>query len=388
MQVKENARRTEALDRRPREGPPPRVVIENVQPCIDGGRFAVKRAVGEQVRVTADLFADGHDALSAALLYRRVGDPQWVETPMTELGNDRWEGIFAVRSVGAYIFTVSGWVDHLKSWRRDFAKKVAAGQHTALDLLAGAELIQGAASRARGADAQALHSWANSVRALASNLDGAGSAVSEDLAHLADKYPDRRHAALFSAELPVWVDREKARFSAWYEMFPRSAAGNERHGTLRDCENWLNYIAGMGFDVLYLPPIHPIGRTKRKGRNNSSVSSEAEPGSPWAIGAAEGGHKTIHPQLGTLEDLRYLRDRSADRGIELALDIAFQVTPDHPYVREHPEWFRPRPDGSIQHAENPPKKYEDIYPFDFESPNWRELWEELKSVSWDSKSNG
>ncbi len=360
--------------------PPPRVVIENVRPAVDGGRFAVKRTVGEKVRVSADIFADGHDALGAVVLYRRIAAPDWIEVPMRELGNDRWEGTFTVAEIGSYEYTVVGWVDHFESWRRAFEKKFMAGQDVAVDLLIGTELIERAAARASAVDAQALHAWAAALRAEAGKTESAHAALNQELARIARKYPDRSHAAHHDRCFPLWVDRERARFSSWYEMFPRSCGEGERHGTFADCERRLDYVASMGFDVLYLPPIHPIGETKRKGRNNAPAAEPGDPGSPWAIGAEEGGHKAIHPELGTLEDLRRLRERAAERGIELALDIAFQATPDHPYVREHPEWFRRRPDGSIQYAENPPKKYEDILPFDFESRQWRELWEELKSI--------
>ncbi len=361
-------------------GPPPRAVIENVRPAVDGGRFAVKRTVGEKVRVSADIFADGHDALGAVVLYRRIAAPDWIEVPMRELGNDRWEGTFTVAEIGSYEYTVVGWVDPFESWRRAFEKKFMAGQDVAADLLIGIELIERAAARASGVDAQALHAWAAALRAEAGRTESAHAALNPELARIARKYPDRSNAAHHDPCFPLWVDRERARFSSWYEMFPRSCGEGERHGTLADCERRLDYVASMGFDVLYLPPIHPIGETRRKGRNNAPAAEPGDPGSPWAIGAEEGGHKAIHPELGTLEDLRRLRERAAERGIELALDIAFQATPDHPYVREHPEWFRRRPDGSIQYAENPPKKYEDILPFDFESRHWRELWEELKSI--------
>jgi starch synthase (maltosyl-transferring) len=358
---------------------PPRVVIESIEPSVDGGRFAAKRVVGESVVVSADIFADGHDALAALVLYRSGSSPEWRQIPMKELGNDRWQGTFSVEQPGRYAFCVEGWVDQFRSWRRDFEKKRAAGQDEVLDLLAGAELIEAAAGRASGVDAGALREWATALRAQSGNAERLDAMLAEELVRLAESYPDRSRACR-STEFPIWVDRHKARFSSWYEMFPRSAAGSGRHGTFRDCENWLDYVAGMGFDILYLPPIHPIGITKRKGRNNNPIGAEGDPGSPWAIGGPEGGHKSIHPELGTLNDLRLLREHAQRLGIELALDIAFQATPDHPYVREHEEWFRHRPDGSIQYAENPPKKYEDIYPFDFESKYWRDLWDELKSV--------
>jgi starch synthase (maltosyl-transferring) len=274
---------------------------------------------------------------------------------------------------------VQAWIDRFKTWRRDFAKKVAAGQAEAVDLLSGAELVALGANRARGKDREALDRFA---RMLQNKAEGAAeAAVSEELADLMGGYPDRRWAVTFDPELRVCVDREKARFSAWYEVFPRSCAPTPNvHGTLKHCIARIPYIASMGFDVLYLPPIHPIGTAFRKGKNNSTSATPEDVGSPWAIGAISGGHKSIHPELGTLADFHELRAQAAAHGLEIALDIALQCTPDHPYVKEHPDWFRKRPDGSIQYAENPPKKYQDIYPIDFETEDWQALWRELKSI--------
>ena len=356
-----------------------RVVIENVKPEIDCGRFPAKRAVGERMTVEADIFADGHDALSALLLYRKEGASTWIETPMQPLVNDRWRGTFEVNEIGNYYYTLQAWVDRFKSWRYGFSKKVEAGQDVALDLLAGAKLIELAAKSAAGDDQKLLMGFAAILRedkpaAIQNGLDDA-------LAALMEKYSDRRWAVTYDKELRVNVERGKARFSAWYELFPRSCAGTPgKHGTLRDCTERLPYVAGMGFDVLYLPPIHPIGYSFRKGKNNVLEAQPDDVGSPWAIGAKEGGHKAIHPQLGSLADFKRLVAEAKKFDIEIALDIAFQCTPDHPYVTEHPEWFRKRPDGSIQYAENPPKKYQDIYPLDFESEGWEDLWNELKSV--------
>ncbi len=360
-----------------------RVVIAGVQPEIDDGGFPIKRTVGEKVVVEADIFADGHDALAATLLYRREADKEWIQVPLQPVVNDRWRGEFLVLKLGHYRYTVQAWVDRFASWRRDLAKRIEAGQDITVELLIGADLIEEAIARAATEDARKLQEWVAVLRqAQKSQLSAKVQlALAEELGPLVEKYPDRQLAMTYEKEFTVVVEREKARFSAWYEMFPRSCAREPgRHGTFRDCEARLPYIAEMGFDVLYLPPIHPIGRTYRKGKNNALVAGLDDPGSPWAIGAAEGGHKAIHPQLGTLEDFRRLAAKAQERGIEVALDLAFQCTPDHPYVKEHPEWFRHRPDGSIQYAENPPKKYQDIYPFDFETAHWRTLWEELKSV--------
>jgi starch synthase (maltosyl-transferring) len=360
-----------------------RVVIAGVSPEIDGGRFAIKRTVGEQVVVEADIFADGHEVLSAVLLHRHEADLSWHEVPLTPLGNDRWRAAFPVTKLGYYFYTLQAWVDSFLSWRQGFLKKVEAGQDVAVELRIGAQLVAAASRRATGEDARQLHMWAQRLQpehpaALSEKI---ALATAQELANLVGAYPDRRCALMYERELRVRVDREKARFSTWYEMFPRSTAPEPgRHGTFKDCEARLPYVASMGFDVLYLPPIHPIGRTCRKGKNNALVATPADPGSPWAIGAEEGGHKAIHPQLGTLEDFRRLVAKAQEYGLEIALDLAFQCAPDHPYVKEHPEWFRRRPDGTIQYAENPPKKYQDIYPFDFDTEQWQELWVELKSI--------
>ncbi|MGH7875749.1 MAG: alpha-1,4-glucan--maltose-1-phosphate maltosyltransferase [Candidatus Binatia bacterium] len=359
-----------------------RVIIEGVEPEIDGGAFAIKRTPGEAVTVEADIFGDGHDVVSCALLHRREQEKNWRQAPMTFLVNDRWRGVFTVDDLGRYVYTIIAWVDSFKSWRRDLQKKVAAKQETELDTLAGALLFDAAGQRAAGADAKALKTWARSLRAKNHRLeDKVAAALSDEWAALMETYPDSELATRYSKELGVVVERAKARFSAWYELFPRSCAAEPgRHGTFQDCERCLPQIAKMGFDTLYLPPIHPIGRTHRKGKNNVTDAEPDDPGSPWAIGAAEGGHKSIHPELGTLEDFRRLISKAEALGIEIALDLAFQCSPDHPYVKEHPNWFRWRPDRTIQYAENPPKKYQDIYPLDFTTSGWRDLWLELKSI--------
>jgi starch synthase (maltosyl-transferring) len=362
---------------------PSRVVIEHVYPEIDGGRFPIKRVVGERVVVTADIFTDGHDALSAILLFRRSGEVAWIETPMVPEVNDAWHGSFTVLEVGKYEYTLQAWIDHFVSWRSGFLKKVEAGQDISVDILIGAKLVEEAAGRAAKDGAEKLKEFAASLRQENGHTlaDGISSVKDENLLRLMELHPDRSMAATYKKTLAVEVDREKAGFSAWYEMFPRSCTSEPgRYGTFQDCIKRLPYVAEMGFDVLYLPPIHPIGRKNRKGKNNNPVSSGNDIGSPWAIGAEEGGHKSIHPQLGTLDDFHQLMSAAREFGLEMALDIAFQCTPDHPYVKQHPEWFRWRPDGTVQYAENPPKKYEDIYPLNFESPKWRELWEELRDV--------
>ncbi len=358
-----------------------RAVIEGVKPEIDGGRFPIKRAVGEKVVVEADIFADGHDAVSAMLLHRREDAEGWQETPMEFLVNDRWRGAFQVTGTGRYAYTILAWVDHFKSWRRDLEKRVAAGQRVPVDLLIGANLIEQASQRARGEDAATLLAWAEALRSRGEESEKVELALSERVANLMDRHADRAFATRYSRELRVVVDEERARFSAWYEMFPRSTSPEPgRHGTFRDAEARLEYVKELGFDVVYLPPIHPIGRTKRKGKNNAVIARPGEYGSPWAIGGPEGGHNAVNPDLGTLQDFRHFVRKARDMGMSVALDIAFQCSPDHPYLTEHPEWFRTRPDGTVQFAENPPKKYEDIYPFNFETEDWQALWEELKSI--------
>jgi starch synthase (maltosyl-transferring) len=356
------------------------VVVENVRPCVDGGRFPVKRTVGEAVEVTADVFTDGHDEVRAVLAVRREGEAAWTETEMAPLGNDRWRGRFEIRGLVGHAYTVAGFVDHFRSWRRDLGKKARAAAVERVDLLVGAALVAEAAARARGEDAKALVAWARELRRLDPARGGTDRALDEELLRVVDRYPDRAYEARFPLELRVSVDREKARFSAWYELFPRSTGPKGRHGTFRDAERQLPGIAAMGFDVLYLPPVHPIGRSHRKGRNNSPQAGPADVGSPWAIGAREGGHTAIHPRLGTLADFRRFAKKAGESGLEVALDVAFQCAPDHPWVAEHPQWFRTRPDGTVQYAENPPKKYEDIYPIHFETEDWRALWAALLDV--------
>ena len=360
-----------------------RVVVENVTPQLDGGRHPVRRTIGQRTVVEADIFADGHELLSALIKHRPAGEEAWVESPMTPLVNDRWRGEFAVHQIGRHVYTIEAWVDHFKTWRHDLQKKLKAGQNVTVELLAGAELIKQAALRAAALDGDRLQAWASELATGVSVTGGPllQRALDEELAGMMARYPDRRRATTCERELTMEVEPALARFGAWYEMFPRSCSAEPgRYGTFKDCETILPRIVAMGFDVLYFPPIHPIGRTARKGKNNRPNCGPDEPGSPWAIGAAEGGHKTVHPRLGTLEDFRRLVRQAREQGLEIALDIAFQCSPDHPYVKQHPEWFRWRPNGSIQYAENPPKKYEDIYPFDFECDDWQGLWHELKSI--------
>jgi starch synthase (maltosyl-transferring) len=358
-----------------------RAVIEGVEPEVDGGRYPAKRCIGDTVYVEADIFTDGHDLLSAVLLYRKSADNNWSESPMSALFNDRWRGEFIATELGPWIFTVEAWVDSFKTWRRDLQKRIAANQDALVDYLIGAELIEQASERAESDDAEWLRRAAARLRQSTPTETLRAVALDDILNALVTRHPDRSLATRYARELVITVDPLRARFSSWYEFFPRSASANPGgHGTFADCEAWLPYVAGMGFDVLYFPPIHPIGVNFRKGKNNTVQAEPGDVGSPWAIGGAEGGHKSIHPDLGTLDDFRQLVRKAKDLDIQVALDIAFQAAPDHPYVKDHPKWFRARPDGTIQYAENPPKKYQDIYPFDFESEDWESMWEELRSV--------
>ncbi|MBV9126118.1 MAG: alpha-1,4-glucan--maltose-1-phosphate maltosyltransferase [Planctomycetes bacterium] len=360
---------------------PSRVIIEGVDPEIDEGRFPIKRTPGEEVAVMADIYADGHDVLAAVLRSRYAPAGDWQETPMKDLGNDRWVGRFTVQNLGRYEYTLQAWIDQFASWRKELSKKFTAGQEVSSELLEGAELVRQAAGRAFGADAGWLEKQAEFLEHGGEPAQRVQTALDTALEVVMGRYADRSRGISYGRSLGVTVDRDKARFGAWYEMFPRSAASEPgRHGTLKDCEKRLPYIAAMGFDVLYLPPIHPVGRSFRKGPNNTLTAGPNDPGSPWAIGAPEGGHKAINPQLGTLADFDHLVAAAREQGLEIALDIAFQCSPDHPYVREHPEWFRHRPDGTIKYAENPPKKYQDIYPLDFECADWQALWQELRDV--------
>ncbi len=358
-----------------------RVAIESVEPEIDGGRFPIKRIAGDLVEVEANVFADGHDHVAARLLFRFQEVSTWTQFTMRPLGNDRWRAEFPVARIGVYLYTVAGWVDHFDTWRSDLEKRIAAGQDIRVDLLNGAELVEQAAMRAGRDDADELRRWAARMRATDDFPAAQSAGLDPALAATMALYLDPAMETRYEHELRVTVDREKARYSAWYEMFPRSTSREPgRHGTFQDCEARLDYVAQLGFDVLYLPPVHPIGHSFRKGKNNSTTPEPGDVGSPWAIGAKEGGHTTIHPKLGTMEDFRSLLRAAADKGIELALDIAFQCSPDHPWVHEHPEWFKKRADGTIQYAENPPKKYQDIYPLDFETSDWQGLWDALLGV--------
>jgi starch synthase (maltosyl-transferring) len=361
-----------------------RVVIEGLQPEIDGGRFPIKRTVGESVTVTVDVFADGHDLLAGVLKYRGGavdldGSRPWTEIPLTPVDNDAWTATFTVDELGTYEYTIEAWIDRFASWLKGLTAKADAGQDVSSELLEGADLVQAAANR--NGEGLRLLEIADVLRGSLAQDIRVAAARDPELRALMDTRPDRSAATEYARVLQVTVDPVRARFGAWYEMFPRSYTPDpSRSATFREAESRLPAIADMGFDVLYLPPIHPIGRAYRKGRNNSLTPEPGDPGSPWAIGSEEGGHTAIEPGLGTIDDFDRFVATANRLGLDVALDVAFQASPDHPWVREHPKWFKHRPDGSIKYAENPPKKYQDIYPLDFESAEWPSLWQELANV--------
>ncbi|TMQ09434.1 MAG: alpha-1,4-glucan--maltose-1-phosphate maltosyltransferase [Deltaproteobacteria bacterium] len=354
-----------------------RAVILAVRPEVDGGHYPAKRVVGEPLVIEADIVGDGHDALRAVALDRPASRAAWRETEMALAGNDTWRAAIELTALGRHAFTVVAWIDAFATWRRGLERKLAAGVDVTVELLEGAALIE--AAHARRAD-PALRQAAQVLRGAGPLAERIAIATGAVLAEAMARAPDRSGAVQYGRELVVTVERPLAAFSAWYELFPRSTRGDGAHGTLRDTEARLDYIAELGFDVVYLPPIHPIGRAFRKGPDNADAAEPDDPGSPWAIGGPEGGHTSVHPALGTLADFDRLVAAAHRRGLEIALDIALQASPDHPWVAQHPAWFKRRPDGTIQYAENPPKKYQDVYPFDFDSTDWRALWHALRDV--------
>jgi len=360
----------------------PSIVIENLQPLIDAGRYPIKRIIGEDLTVEADIFKDGHDVVAAILKWRVLGKRAWRETPMNFVDNDRWRGVCTLYEQDIHEYTVEAWTDRFRSWQAEFTKKFEAGiSDLQSEALEGAALVEGASRRARDrADRKRLQEFSQQI-STGANSEIHAIAQSGELEVLMATYPDRSASTQYDPPPRVVVDRPVALVAAWYEFFPRSADGRgDRGSTFRQCLPRVEEAKAMGFDVIYFPPIQPIGHTNRKGRNNSVTCDRGEPGVPWAIGSEAGGHKAVEPSLGTLEDFDWLQKEVRKRGMEIALDFAINCSPDHPYVREHPDWFYKRPDGTIKYAENPPKKYEDIYPLNFRCENWRDLWAELKSV--------
>jgi starch synthase (maltosyl-transferring) len=357
-------------------------IIEKIDPCIDGGRYPIKRVIGQDLVVSADVFKDGHDEIAVVLKWRKEGQTAWFETQMSKVENDRWLGSCQLQENARYEYTIETWTDEFATWRSEYAKKFGAGiSNLETEKEEGALLVEHAGHRATRKDDKAkLADLARQIRA-ADYATAAALAKDAELGGLMMSWPDRTLSYEFAPALKVTCDRPAALFAAWYEFFPRSAEGKANAGSkFRDCLERVEDARSMGFDVIYFPPIHPIGFTKRKGKNNSVTAEPGEPGVPYAIGGPAGGHKAVEPELGTLEDFDWLVAEIRSRGLEVALDFAINSSPDHPYVKEHPDWFYHRPDGTIKYAENPPKKYEDVYPLDFYNADWRSLWEEMRDV--------
>jgi starch synthase (maltosyl-transferring) len=357
------------------------IVIENVYPELDSGRFPVKREVGDVFEVWADIFKEGHDVLCARLKYRRKRDKKWRETDMELMDNDRWHGSFMLEENTRYIYTIEAFANVFESWKRNLLARSQAGEDISAELPDGQRIVTELASRASGNEDMMVETILKDLRESNGQTEAIQVLSSQQLGQLMAKYPDRRDATLYDRELEVVVDRQQARFAAWYEMFHRSQGEvPSKSATFADCEQRLPEVKKMGFDIVYLPPIHPVGRKHRKGRDNVVNAGPNDPGSPWAIGNEFGGHKAVNPELGTLEDFEHFVQEAKALDMEVALDFAIQCSPDHPYLKEHPEWFFKRPDGSMRYAENPPKKYQDIYPLNFYCEERDALWQELKSI--------
>lgn len=359
-----------------------RVSIENVYPQLDCGKYPIKRVTNETVKVSASIFVDGHDHVKAVLLYRKIqkGKEKWQEAPMKFISNDHWEGTFIPDQVGMYEYTIAAWADHFSTWQHGLKKKFEDHQEIKTELLIGIELMEGALEKATSATKKKLKKAIDLLQSTNNEAKTISYALSIEVSTLMEGFYEEGKVTQYKV-LPLKVEPKLALFSAWYEFFPRSTSTEEgKHGTFKDCERILPEIARMGFDVVYLPPIHPIGISHRKGLNNATTAEEGHPGSPWAIGGKEGGHKAIHPELGDFEDFASLVQKAKELNLHVALDFAIQCSPDHPYVKDHPNWFKWRPDGTVQYAENPPKKYQDVLPVNFETEDWVNLWKELKSI--------
>jgi len=357
-----------------------RAIIEKVYPEIDCGKYHIRRSEGESVNVKATIFADGHDVIKALLLYRRKGEKKWEEVIMTPGMNDQWEATFSTSKIGWYEYTIEAWVDHFFSWQKGIKAKFEANQKMDVELQMGVNMLKDAKNRATPQQKKQIEAWLEQLDSRVDTASAISLFLSHDVSELMFLCADRKDAAKHNTLL-CEVERKKALFSTWYEVFPRSTAPEPgKHGTFKDVEKILPTINKMGFDVLYFPPIHPIGTAFRKGKDNAPEAQPDEPGSPWAIGNTDGGHKAIHKELGNMDDFTKLVKKAKAMDIDVALDIAYQCSQDHPYVKEHPDWFRWRPDGTVQYAENPPKKYQDVLPINFENDDWQNLWKELKSV--------
>ncbi|MCD6028033.1 MAG: alpha,4-glucan--maltose-phosphate maltosyltransferase [Thermomicrobiales bacterium] len=361
--------------------PPSPVIIERVQPEIDGGRYPVKRVQSDILEVSADIFKDGHDKIAAVVKYRRADEDDWREAEMRLVDNDRWAGEILLTDNTRYVYTIEAFPDRWATWSDEIGKKLDAGQDVALELLEGRAIIAEALFRADPHDREILDQALAAIDSEGAQAATVRSLLAPEVEATMRRARSRQGKTVYDKALEVVVDRPAARFAAWYEMFPRSAGTDPTRGaTFAEAAQRLPAIAEMGFDVVYLTPIHPIGTAFRKGKNNTLGAGEGDPGVPYAIGSEEGGHDAIEPGLGTLDEFNAFRGRAEALGMEVALDVAFQASPDHPWAKEHPEWFTIRPDGTIHYAENPPKKYQDIYPLNFDTPAWRDLWLELRRV--------
>ncbi|GAA4280259.1 alpha-1,4-glucan--maltose-1-phosphate maltosyltransferase [Gaetbulibacter aestuarii] len=357
-----------------------RVVIDYVSPSVNNGLFYIKRVVDEIVNVCAFILADGHDVLGASVLYKHEKEKKWRETRMALDVNDEWIASFTVEKQGLYTYKVEGWVDHALNWQHGIERKIEDGQFVKSELLEGVAFLKEIKNHCNENDGFYLDHLINIFQDEQHYDEAVKEAMSDRLHHLFFEFPEK-DLVNTSNDFQVYVDRKKARFSTWYEFFPRSAGEQEGvHGTFKDCERLLPRVQNMGFDTLYFPPIHPIGEVNRKGKNNTTEAKEGDVGSPWGIGSQHGGHKAIHPQLGSLEDFKQLIEKAKEHGIEIAMDYALQAAPDHPWVKDHPEWFKWRPDGTVQYAENPPKKYQDILPIYWESTVYENLWKECLDI--------
>ncbi|MBR9915267.1 MAG: alpha-1,4-glucan--maltose-1-phosphate maltosyltransferase [Algicola sp.] len=353
-----------------------RVVIDVVTPQINGGEFFIKRIVNEIVNVDAHVLVDGHDVIAASVLFKHEKERQWNEVRMHHVINDEWKASFFVSKQGFYNYKVQGWVDYALNWQHGIERKIADNQHVKSELLEGVTYLEPLLTRVTKADKAYVQHCIDIFKEPSQYDEAIAEAKSDKLHKLFVNFPEK-HLANETEALQVYVDRKKARFSTWYEFFPRSAAEEEgQHGTFRDCERLLPRVAKMGFDTLYFPPVHPIGEVNRKGKNNTTEAQNDDVGSAWGIGSKHGGHKDLHPQLGTISDFKRLIKKAKALDIEIAMDYALQAAPDHPWVKAHPDWFKWRPDGTVQYAENPPKKYQDILPIYWESKDYKNLWKE------------
>lgn len=358
-----------------------RIVIESVKPQLDGGSFFIKRIINQKVNVSAHVFADGHDVVECCVKFKHEKNKKWSEVRMLPTENDEWEAEFTVEKQGFYSYFIEGWVDYALNWQHGTERKINDNQHVKSELLEGAEYCQAILKEVSKEEKAYLNTAIKAFQDVKLYDSAIAIALSDELHQIFKKYPTRT-LANSSAELKVYVDRKKALFSTWYEFFPRSASETPgKHGTFKDCERLLPRVVEMGFDTLYFPPIHPIGEVNRKGKNNATTAEKGDVGSPWGIGSKFGGHKSTHPELGTIDDFKALVKKAQSMGIEIAMDYALQAAPDHPYVKDFPQWFKWRPDGTVQYAENPPKKYQDIQPIYFESGDWKNLWKELLDVA-------